>query len=154
MIRAAAVVALLSCVAGAALAQGAPPSVVIEHTSIERTSARKSKSGDFLPPFTSAKVHVGWQKKPFAAGGKATVLPLDPKLPPVTVAITQVKLLPMGNQCTGEKPLWEMTAAAIRTPAILGARPLRAPSGAVAVPVIAPRLEAARGNALASAESM
>lgn len=130
--RIAAAVALLTFSAGVAAAQTAPSNVVVEYTSIERTSLRKSRAGDPLPPFTSASGNIAWQKKPFRAGGQATFLPFEASLPAVQVTITQVKLLPEGNQCTGEKPLWQMTGAAIRNPAILGARPLRAPSGAVA----------------------
>ena len=104
-------VALLICTAGTAGAQNAPPNVVVEYTSINRSSAKKDANGNDLPPFTSATVFIPWQKKPFAVDGTATVLAITPYIEPLAVKVVSVKKLPMGNQCTGEKPLYEMKGA-------------------------------------------
>lgn len=118
--------------AGAAAAQVAPPGTIVEHTSINRTSAAKDVEGNMVPPFTTATAGLAWQKKPFKAGGHVSILPIDPGLAPIKVMVTKVELLPEGNQCTGEKPLWAMTGAPIKKRGILDAKPLRAPSGIVA----------------------
>lgn len=132
MRRTLAAATLLACLAETAAAQSAPPGTVVEYTVINRTSARKDKDGNDLPPFTSAWVYIPWQAKPFAAGGKATVLPLSRFVEPLTLSIASVKLLPDGNRCTGEKPLYEMTGATSSRADILKAVPLRAGSGTAA----------------------
>lgn len=131
MLRAAVVASLLASLPAVAVAQTAPARVTVEYTVINRTSAKKDASGNFLPPFNRATIDIARQKEPFARGSPATVLPIAPALPPLTVPIADVKTLPDGDRCTGEKPLYEMTGAPITRPDVLEAQPLRVPSGVV-----------------------